>query len=155
MTNTLYKVYEANGLLPYYFDKETPCDLFRGQSPDELKRQMPIIYPNPGFTRKTGSIRPPDVAIVERDGKKIVLGCVTVRGLHRGVSTFDRPNPALRGFKWYKLPVHSKIHESLAVTQDDYNESGGNHFTLAPKNDMPLELFMIALGFMQAQLIEI
>ncbi len=151
MPDKLRKIYEAAELLPYYFDKETPCDLFRGQSPDEHKRQMPVIYPNPGFIRKTGVPRPPDVAIVERDGRKVVLGCVTVKGLHRGVSTFDQPNPALRGFKWYKLPAASKIHESLAVTQDDYHVIG-NHFTIAPKNDMPLELFMIALSFMEAQM---
>ncbi len=155
MTNPLYKVYEAEGLLPYYFDRETPCDLFRGQSPDELKRKMPIIYPNPGFIRKSGAVRPPDIAVVERDGKKIVLGCLRVRGLHRGVSTFDRPNLALRGFRWYRLPAKSKIHESLAVTQDDYNPGGGNHFTLAPKNDMPLELFLVALGAMESQLVEV
>lgn len=154
MTDTLRKVYEAEGLLPYYFDKLTPCDLFRGQRPDEFKKKMPVIYPNPGFIRKDGDARPADVAIVERDGQKIVLGCVSVRGLHRGVSTFDQPNPHLRGFRWFKLPVNSKIHESLAVTQDDYKKIG-NHFTLAPKNDMPLELFLIALGYMEAQLVEV
>ncbi len=155
MTNPLKAVYEKHGKIHNYFDESVPCDLFRGQSLNDSKKQLPVIYPNPGFVRKNGEVRPPDVAVIERDGRKIVLGCLSLDGLHRGISTFDRPNPGLRNFKWYKLTKGAKIHDALAITKDNDYTNAPNHYTIAPKNDMPLELFLVALGAMEKNLIEI
>ncbi|WP_338846649.1 hypothetical protein V8J88_23180 [Massilia sp. W12] len=153
MTDELKKVYESHKLLHRYFDKEVPKDLFRGQQPKEAKLGLPIIYPNPGFKKADGSIRPPDVLIEERDGIKFVAGCRTIRGKYRGISVFDKANPALRSFKWYKLPAGVKIPEALAITQEDDYSDQPNHFTIAPKDDMPLELFESWLKILCDQLI--
>lgn len=146
MSDELQKIYEGAGLLQYYFDKEVPRDLFRGQSRTEEKQGHPVLYPNPGFKRRDGSVRLPDVLIVERDGKKIVKGCRSIHGDYRGVSTFDRKNPALPGFEWYKLPKGVAIPEALALTQDSDFKDRSNHFTIAPKDDMTLDLFQIWLN---------
>ncbi len=153
MNNELRKIYERKNLLYRYFDDVVPRDLFRGQQHSEAKLGLPVIYPNPGFTKADGSVRPPDVLIVERDGMKFVLGCRTTRGKHRGVSMFDRINPALRRFNWYKLSANVKIPEPLAITQEDDAQDIPNHFTIAPKDDMPLELFQVWLNVLCAQLI--
>lgn len=155
MSDVLKKLYAERGLLHFYFDDTVPVDLYRGQSTGDAQKGLPVIYPNPGFVRKTGEAREPDVAIVERDGKRIVLGCFSIKGLHRGISTFDRPNPALRNFRWYKLGKGGKIHSALAITQDDDHKDKVNHYTIAPKNDMPLELFLVCLGAMEKDLIEV
>ena len=47
MSEALRRVYEEEGLLKYYFDKDVPRDLFRGQSATEAKKGLPILYPNP------------------------------------------------------------------------------------------------------------
>jgi hypothetical protein len=154
MTADLRKVYEAEGLLRYYFDEKVPRDLFRGQSKTETKQGLPILYPNPGFRRSDGQERPPDVLIVEQDGKKIVKGCRTIRGEHRGISTFDGKPPNLRGFKWYKLPKSTDVPEALAITQDTDRKNSPNHFTIAPKDDMPLPLFQVWLNALAAHMTE-
>ena len=142
MTNELRRIYEKAGLLYNYFDETTPCDLFRGQSGSEAKLGFPIIYPNPGFTTRDGSKRPADVMIVERDGMKFVLGCVATTGHHRGISTFDAINPLLRNFRWYRLREGTKIPPALAITRDTTFKNKPNHYTIAPINDMPLDLFL-------------
>jgi hypothetical protein len=146
MSEALRRIYEEKGLLKYYFDKDVPRDLFRGQSKTEAKQGLPILYPNPGFTPKGKPPRLPDVEIVEVDEKKIVKGCRTTRGDYRGVSTFDRKNPNLGGFAWYKLPKATPIPEALAITQDSDLANKANHFTVAPKDDMPLDLFQVWLN---------
>ena len=104
MPDDLRKIYETAGRLQYYFDDKVPCDLFRGQSKTEAKQGLPILYPNPGFKLKDGSDRLPDVMIVVENGKQIVKGCRSTKGDYRGISTFDRKNSKLSGFKWFKLP---------------------------------------------------
>jgi hypothetical protein len=128
-----------------------PRDLFRGQNRSEEKAGHPVLYPNPGFTRKDNSVRLPDVAIIKRDGQQIVKGCRCVHGDYRGVSTFDRKT-ALRGVKWYKLPRGAEIPEALAITQDSDYKDRANHFTIAPKDDMPLGLFLVWLNALSAQM---
>lgn len=155
MSDDLKKIYAAEKLLHRYFDKEVPCDLFRGQQAREAKLGLPIIYPNPGFTKADGSIRPPDILIEERDGIQFVVGCRTIRGKYRGISVFDRANSALRSFKWYKLPAGVKIPEALAITQDDNYSDMPNHYTIAPKDDMPLDLFQAWIKILCDQLIPI
>ncbi len=154
MSNDLKIIYKNEGKLQYYFDEAVPCDLFRGQSRSELKEGLPIIHPNPGFKRKDGSERPPDVMIVERNGTKFVLGCRCTSGRHRGISTFDRINSGLINFRWYKIPESTIIPAALAITQDSNKQNEVNHFTIAPKDDMPLDLFLIWLNALGKHLVE-
>jgi hypothetical protein len=154
MSDDLRKLYEAEGLLRYYFDDKVPCDLFRGQSKTEAKKGLPLLYPNPGFTTKDGREREPDVMIVEQDGKPIVKGCRCTSGHYRGISTFDRKNPTLRGMAWYKLPKATSIPDALAITQDNDRRDAANHFTIAPKDDMPLPLFQVWLNALASHMTE-
>ena len=146
MSNELKKLYQAAGKLKYYFDERTPCDLYRGQSRKEKKEGLPILYPNPGFPRRDGTVRLPDVKIEERAGVKWVKGCRCIHGDFRGISTFDRPNPSLMGFDWFLLKKETPIPEALAITQDSDIPGKTNHYTIAPKDDMTLDLFQIWLN---------
>lgn len=152
MSDDLKKIYEEQGLLRFFFDQTVPRDLFRGQSRTERKQGLPVLYPNPGFQRKDGSTRLPDVLIEERDGKQFVKACRCVRGDYRGISTFDRKNTALPGFQWHKLPQGTAIPPALAITQDSDFKDRANHFTIAPKDDMTLELFNVWLGSLCASM---
>ena len=144
MSSELRDLYEKNGLLRFYFDKHVPKDLFRGRSRDDLRKERPIFYPHEGFTRKDGSKRLPDVEIIERNGKKFVRGCRCIRGDYRGISVFVRINEKLIGYKWFVVKKGAIIPEALAITQDgDRNDI--NHYTIAPKDEMPLELFAVWL----------
>lgn len=154
MTDELRKLYEDEGLLHRYFDKTVPRDLFRGQSRTEARQGLPVLYPNPGFVRKDGSVRLPDVQVVERDGKRIVVGCRSVHGDYRGVSTFDRKNPALPGFRWFRLAAGTDIPQALAITQDSEFKDRANHHTIAPKDDMTLELFLVWLNALGSTMTE-
>lgn len=145
MTDQLKQIYERENLRHRYFDGKTPCDLFRGQSRADDKKALPLLNPNPGFTRGDGTVRIADVRVEERDGQKFVLGCRSTSGDYRGISAFDKKNPALRGFSWYKLPKDTDIPEALAVTQDGASKDRANHYTIAPKDDMTLELFLVWL----------
>jgi hypothetical protein len=88
------------------------------------------------------------------DGKKVGKGCRTTRGDYRGISTFDSRNENLRGFTWYKLPQATPIPEPLAITQDTDYLDKANHFTIAPKDDMPLGLFQVWLNALNAVLMD-
>lgn len=69
-----------------------------------------------------------------------------------GVSVFDMVNTALSNFDWFKLPANTSIPESLAVTRDADRARPGKptHYTIAPKDDMPLSLFLQHLKGMAA-----
>lgn len=54
MSDELRKIYGQQNLLPCYFDKTVPADLFRGQSRDEAKKDLPIIYPIPVLSGSMG-----------------------------------------------------------------------------------------------------
>jgi hypothetical protein len=78
-----------------------------------------------------------------------------MRGDHRGISVFDKKNPVLRGVKWYKMPQGSEIPAPLAITRDFEATTSAKpiHYTIAPKNDMPLSLFLQYLRMMADQAI--
>jgi hypothetical protein len=122
-----------------------PRELYRRQNKTEVKQGLPILYPHPGLRRGAGSERLPDVLVVEEDGKKIAKGCRCVNGEYRGISTFDQKDGA--GYRWYKLPKSTGIPEALAITEGSDRPVGvTNHFTIAPKDDMPLPLFQVWLN---------
>jgi hypothetical protein len=145
MSNELKEIYRAAGLLSHFFEKRVPRDLFRGHSPSDRKSGSPLLNPNRGFQRADGTRREPDVEVVERDGKTFVKGCRCIWGEFRGVSVFDQPVSRLRGFVWWKIKHGAPVPEALAITQDG-RETIGNHYTIAPKDDMEFGLFLVWLG---------
>ncbi|WP_338845552.1 hypothetical protein V8J88_17695 [Massilia sp. W12] len=91
--------------------------------------------------------RPPDVKVIERDGQSVVLGCRCLSGHFRGISLFDITITWL-GPKWrnYLIPAGTPIPGALMVTRDHYSRgTGATHYTLGPKDDMPLALFIQTL----------
>ncbi|KQU75636.1 MULTISPECIES: hypothetical protein [unclassified Rhizobacter] len=158
MTNELKRIYEREGKTPRYFDDEVPCELFRGQHPDEYKAQQFLLQPHPGYTRtnqQTGQTvtRLADVKVVERNGEQFVLGCRCTSGEYRGLSTFDKP---VSWFKpsWFNFSIAAgtKLPPGLAVTKDGYNRMrNATHYTIAPKDDMPLGLFLQTLKVLADQ----
>ena len=79
-------------------------------------------------------------------------GLRQVKGHHRGMSVFDKADLRLP-FTWYRIPANTKIPKSLAVTRDEdwtppakTSEEEAQrdpvHYTVAPKDDMPLSLFL-------------
>jgi len=146
VSDELKNLYRDADSLRFYFDDAVPRDLFRGQSKSEAKQGLPVLHPNPGFKRKDGSVRLPDVKVVQREGKQVVLGCRCLAGDYRGVSTFDRKNTKLGGFTWHRLAKGVAIPKALAIMQDSDFTDRANHFTIAPKDDMPLDLFQVWLN---------
>jgi hypothetical protein len=153
MPDDVRRIYEAAGLLRYYFDEKVPRDLFRGQRWSDARQGLPVLRPDLGRARKDGTARLPDVKIVEQDGKQVVKGCRCIKGDYRGLSTFDRKDSTLGGFKWHRLPKSTDIPVGLAITQDSDRADRPNHFTIAPKDDMPIELFQVWLNAFASQMI--
>ena len=56
-----------------------------------------------------------------------------------------------RTTKHFKIPANTKIEDGLAVTKDYKNSQGAFHYTIAPKDDMPLPLFLQHLKVMSAR----
>lgn len=146
-TDELKNLYIEANRITDFFEEFTPCVLYRGQSASEAKRNQLRLQPNPGFKRSDGTVRDPDVKIIDRDGKLFVAGCrsTSKHDSFRGVSMFDKTNPNLKGFTWYALPAKTEIPKVFAVTKDDHFTDRPNHHTLAPKDEMPLELFLVWL----------
>ena len=108
---------------------------------------------------KTGTL----TADIIRDADKyMVRGCRTMKGNYRGVSLFHKTNPRLRNFDWFKIPKDTEIPKSLACTRDSYlTEAQINnrtepavHYTIAPKDDMPLSLFLQELKVLSSKAIK-
>ena len=90
--------------------------------------------------------------IVGQADKYMVRGCRTLSGNYRGVSVFDRKNTGLRNFDWFKIPKDTELPPSLACTRDRNvpeeqvsHSKIAVHYTIAPKDDMTLSLFLQAL----------
>ena len=180
MSDDLKNVYKGAGALDRYFDGKTPIDLFRGQkigakgdfmtptivgwytrddvrNPDVLlhdKNGTSPQYKGDGFQNlhTEGKELKLTAEILRNADQYIVKGCRTMSGLHRGVSVFDKKNPRLP-FDWYIIPANAKLPDALAVTRDapERARSTPIHYTLAPKDDMPLSLFLQYLKSMGEQ----
>lgn len=151
-TDELKKLYAKEGKADRYFEGSTPCVLYRAQSRNDFKKDVFIMQPHPGYVKKDANgkairTRLPDVNIEDRDGKQVVLGCRTTAGDYRGLSLFDAKVTWL-GPAWinYVIPAGTEVPPSLVITKDHFiRQYGATHYTIAPKDDMPLELFIQTL----------
>ncbi len=181
MSDDLKNVYKGAGALDRYFDGNTPVDLFRGKKvgshgdlmqptlvgwlttlgrrdPDVLVRNQKGISPQyvgEGFSQLAtdGKEFTLTAEILRNADQYVVKGCRTMDGMHRGISVFDKRNPKLKAFDWYLIPAGSKLPDALAVTRDrpEFSSVRPIHYTLAPKDDMPLSLFLQYLKSMENQ----
>lgn len=180
MTDELKNIYKGKGALDRFFDAHTPVDLFRGRkqgdstdlmqptligwvtqrgprNPDVLVNDEHGLSPQYQDARLSamvveGKDRQKTAEILRNADQYVVKGCRTMSGLHRGVSVFDKKNTGLRNFDWYKIDKGTKIHEALAVTRDSSAPTSPLpiHYTVAPKDDMPLSLFLQCLKSFEA-----
>ena len=145
MTNELREIYVAAGLSDRFWDTTTPTALWRAQKKTDFDAGEMALQPHPG-----SEIRLSDVKVVDRDNQLFVLGCRCIKGDYRGVSTFDMKVTwfGSKTTKHFKIPADTKIPEGLAVTKDHKIPQGAFHYTIAPKDDMPLALFLQQLKTM-------
>lgn len=145
MTNELRQIYVAAGLADKFWDTTTPTTLWRAQKKTDFEAKEMVLQPHPGSPTRLA-----DVRVVERDNQKVVLGCRCTKGDFRGISTFDMKVTwfGSRTTKHFKIPTDTKIPDGLAVTKDHQNPQGAYHYTIAPKDDMPLSLFLQQLKVM-------
>jgi hypothetical protein len=145
MSDDLRKIYVAAGLADRFWDTSTPTALWRAQKQTDFHAGAIVLEPHPG-----SATRPADVKVVDRDNQKIVLGCRCVKGDFRGISTYDMKVTwyGSRTTKHFRMAANTPIPPGLAVTKDHRNAQGAYHYTIAPKDDMPLQLFMQQLKAM-------
>ena len=148
MADELRQLYIEKGLAERFWDSTTPVALWRAQNKTDFDAGGIVLQPHPG-----SQTRLPDIKVVDRDNQLIVLGCRCIRGDFRGVSTFDMKVTwfGSRTTKHFKIPANTKIEDGLAVTKDYKNSQGAFHYTIAPKDDMPLPLFLQHLKVMSAR----
>ena len=181
MSDELKNIYKGAGALDRYFDGKTPVDLFRGKKvgnhgdlmqptlvgwytkkgrrdPDVLVRNKKSITPQyigEGFGKLAteGDLFELTAEILRNADQYVVKGCRTMDGMHRGISIFDKRNPRLKAFDWYIISANSTLPDALAVTRDPLylSHTEPNHYTIAPKDDMPLSLFLQYLKSMANQ----
>jgi len=145
MSDDLKRIYVAAGFRDKFWDTSTPTALWRAQKKTEFEAGSMTLEPHPG-----NETRLSDVKVVERDNQQIVLGCRCIKGDYRGVSTFDMKVTwfGSKTTKHFKIPADTPIPPGLAVTKDHQNAQGAFHYTIAPKDDMPLPLFLQQLKTM-------
>jgi hypothetical protein len=182
VSDDLKRVYENQGALDRYYDGQIPRDLFRGRkqgSSEDLmqptligfyRRETPrlpdVLVTNdkgksPQFRDDARTALVVEDAngtvtadIVRNADKYMVKGCRTVSGDYRGVSVFDRKNTRLP-FDWFKLPKGTNLPDALACTRDGPLESASAvHYTVAPKDDMSLSLFLQHLKALAASAVK-
>jgi hypothetical protein len=145
MSDELKNIYVAAGLADRFWDDATPTALWRAQKKTDFDGGAIVLEPHPGSETRTA-----DVKIVERDNQQFVLGCRCVKGDFRGVSTFDKKVTwfGSRTTKHFRISAGTGIPAGLAVTREHKNAQGAYHYTIAPKDDMPLALFLQQLKTM-------
>jgi hypothetical protein len=93
--------------------------------------------------------------IVRNADEYVVIGCRTMKGDFRGVSVFDKKNLRLP-FDWFKIPKGTVLPAAVACTRDSALESSTEaiHYTIAPKDDMTLALFLQCLKEIAAKAVK-
>jgi hypothetical protein len=170
-SDDLKNVYAQTGKDGRFFDQKTPVGLYRGlkrgdsadlmqptligfhlkrgpRQPDVLLRDGKGVTPQYEKGDINGAIALDASGeltrhILANAGDYVVQGCRTIKGEHRGLSLFDKANRRLP-FKWFLIPANSDIPPGIAVTRDSDDEHSEDaiHYTVAPKDDMPLSLFL-------------
>jgi hypothetical protein len=62
-----------------------------------------------------------------------------------GISVFDRPNPAMAGKHWWRIPKGAVLALGLKITRDHRYGHGITHFTISPTHALPLRLYLLKL----------
>ena len=145
MTDEMREIYVAASLSDRFWDTTTPTALWRAQKKTDFDAGEMALQPHPGSETRLS-----DVKVVERDNQLFVLGCRCIKGDYRGVSTFDMKVTwfGSKTTKHFKIPADTRIPEGLAVTKDHKNPQGAYHYTIAPKDEMPIALFLQQLKTM-------
>ena len=172
MSDILKKIYSESKIADRFYEGVTPCKLYRGlKKGSKIGLMTPTII---GFYKRNEP-RPPDVLILDEGNvspqytefgelitesqakpltreildnadKYTVKGCRCTRGNHRGLSLFNGYNYKLP-FEWYLIEENTDIPEGLAITRDaPHSNQGITHYTVAPKDDMPLSLYLVQLN---------
>lgn len=172
MSEQLKKVYQNANALDRYYEERTPIDLLRAKKigshgdlmqptligwnsqrgprhPDVLVKNQKDESPqylDAGLSQLAIETKELELTteILRNADKYVVRGCRTMKGNHRGISVFDKQNAVLRGFDWYLIPANTELPAALAVTRDEpaLSKPTPIHYTVAPKDDMPLSLFL-------------
>ena len=107
------------------------------------------LHPNYGFIRKDGSVRPSDVTLFDKDGKKWVHGVDDVKsdGKHwvswkEGVSVGKNKQamPYSDGWLDFLLPKDTSVPASLDVKHTP-SKSNPDHYSIRLKNQMTQEAY--------------
>jgi len=148
MTDVLRAIYADAGKADRFWDDSIPVDLWRAQRNSDYTGGLDPLSPHPG-----NETRVADVRIVDRGGNLVVMGCRCIKGDYRGVSTFDMKVTwfGSKTTKHFKIPAGTEIPPGIAVTKDHKNAQGAFHSTIAPKDDMPLTLFLEYLRIISGQ----
>lgn len=105
----------------------------------------------PKLVEEDRKLQPITNEMIKNAGDYMVKGCRSTRAgdPHRGLSLFDKTNDGLRGFEWYVIGADATIPKGLAVLRDAKPRKSPKdspiHYTVAPKDDMPLSLFLVQL----------
>lgn len=175
MSDELKEVYGAASKMDRYSDTKTPCNLYRGMKRGSKvglmvptligfvsKRgaRLPDVLVTAEDTDKSPQFKDGTVSedlvtegksmavtteMIREGDKYIVKGCRTMKGDFRGLSVFNNLNKRLP-FDWYLIDEDTPIPDGLAVTRDaEMSATGTIHYTVAPKDDMTLSLYLVQL----------
>jgi len=141
---TLEDVLIEAGEIDKFFGDKAPVNLWRARNLSKKGTGLFDLVEEEQI--RNGNVRPPDVTIEN--------GIVLVKNRPRGVSTFDKPDVFPRGkWEYYKIPRDMKLPDGLVIVKDKYNKQlGATHYTIAPKHDMPIELFRSLLNQLAIQI---
>ena len=121
----------------------------RGISPQYEDDSLSKLKLNDTGERMTsGERRRAAAAIIARGDELIVVGCRHHRsdGPHRGLSLANEPDFSRAQYVWFMIKEGKEIPPGLAVIRDaPPDRLGYAHYTVAPKDDMPLGLFLAHL----------
>jgi hypothetical protein len=170
MSDDMKKLYKEKGLLANFFETATPVNLYRrrnvgdktpimqptviGFGPADEPRRPDIFLTDERdaspqheadattILREPGS-KPLTKQIIAGASKYTVKGCRATAGPYRGVSVFDQANSVTAKHEWFCIPDGTEIPPALAVTREGVKTPGKpQHYTIAPKDDMPFTLFL-------------